>query len=124
MASDNIETTYSWLRAAGFMKGPKMTDLKEWTVDEMTAINQAFSAGNYGNAYESTDLGAFDELDAMSAHEHAAFVIGFYSSYSLDEIDDRELFDEAYFSAAGRYVVNVAGYADDRSDEYAAEEQS
>jgi hypothetical protein len=22
MASDNIETTYSWLRAAGFMKGP------------------------------------------------------------------------------------------------------
>ena len=27
MASDNINETYSWLRAAGFMKGPTMTDL-------------------------------------------------------------------------------------------------
>ena len=92
---------------------------KEWTLDERDAMSRAFAAGNYGNAYESTDIGAFDELDGMTEHEHAAFVLGFYGSYSLDEIDDRELFDEAYHSEAGRYVVNVAGYCDDRADEYA-----
>lgn len=124
MASDNINATYSWLRAAGFMKGPKMTDTKIWTIGEMTAISYAFDAGNYASTYETTDIGACDETDDMTDHELAAFVLGFYSSYALSEIDDRELFDEAYHSEAGRYVVNVAGYCDDRSDEYALEEQS
>lgn len=140
MASDNITETYSWLRATGFMKGTAMaqhTDQcieandnalreiclcpKEFTLDEMTAMSRAFDAGSYANAYETTDIDACDETDDMSAHEHAAFVLGFYSSCELHEIDDRELFDEAYFSDAGRYVVNVAGYCDDRADDYASE---
>jgi hypothetical protein len=49
-------------------------------------------------------------------------VLGFFSSYSLDEIgSDREIFDECYWSPAGRYVVNEAKYCDARDDEYEAE---
>ncbi len=92
-----------------------------YSTDERTAISRAFSRGNYANAHESTDLEAFD-LDEMSEHERAAFVLGFFGSYSLDEIgSDREAFDGAYWSPAGRYVVDVAKYTDDRTDEYTAE---
>lgn len=120
MASEAIEQTYSWLRAAGYMKGPIMAD-KEWSLDERDEMSRAFSSGNYANAYESTDLEDFD-LEDMSEHERAAFVLGFLGSYSLNEISDREIFDEAYHSDAGRYVVNVAGYCDSRDDEYADED--
>jgi hypothetical protein len=92
--------------------------MADFTLDERTEIGRAFSRGNYANAYESTDLESFD-LDEMSAHERSAFVLGFFGSYALDEIgSDREIFDECYFSDAGRYVVNVAKYTDDRADEY------
>lgn len=94
---------------------------REWTLDEKTEISNAFSEGNYSNAYNGTDIEAC-EIDEMSEHERAAFVLGFFSSYSLDEISDREIFDDAYGSAAGRYVVNVAGYCDSRADEYADED--
>lgn len=92
----------------------------DFTLDQLTEISQAFSAGNYANAYETTDIEECD-LDEMSEHERAAFVLGFFGSYTLDEIgSDRELFDEAYFSPAGQYVVTVAKYVDDRSEEYSA----
>ncbi len=93
-------------------------------LEQKEAISRAFDRGNYANAYESTDLEDFaEDLDEMSAHERAAFVLGFFGSYSLDEIgsDDRDMFDECYFSDAGQYVVHVAGYVDDRADEYAKE---
>lgn len=94
---------------------------KIWNLDEKTAISRAFDRGNFANAYESTDLDDFD-LDDISEHERAAFVLGFFGTYSLDEIgSDREIFDECYWSAAGRYVVNVARYTDCRADEYAAD---
>lgn len=93
--------------------------MKTLTLDERTEISQAFDAGNYANAYESTDLESFD-LDEMDAHERVAFVLGFFGSYSLDEIgSDREIFDECYFSEVGRYVVGIAKYTDDRTEEYA-----
>ncbi len=96
----------------------------EFTLDEQTAISRAFDAGNYANADETTDLESVD-LDAMPEHERAAFVLGFFGSYSLDEIgSDREIFDEMYFSPAGQYVVNVAKYSDDRAAEYATDEAS
>lgn len=123
MASESILETFRWLRAAGFMKGPAMTnEIKAWTIEDQSAMARAFDAGNYASAYETTDIDACDEADDMTAHEHAAFVLGFYASCALDEVGDRELFDEAYFSEAGRYVVSVAGYCEDRSDEYAIEE--
>lgn len=93
-----------------------------FTLDERTEMSRAFDRGNYANAYESTDIAGF-KVDEMSEHERAAFVLGFFGSYALDEIDSehRETFDECYWSRAGRYVVNVAKYTDDRADEYAAE---
>lgn len=96
--------------------------MADFTLDEQTAISRAFDAGNYAHAYESQDLTTFD-LDAMTAHERTAWILGFFSSCSLDEIgtDDREIFDECYASPAGRYVVSVAKYTDDRSEEYASE---
>lgn len=93
----------------------------EFTLEQRTAISAAFDAGNYANAYESQDLEDCDVAD-MTEHERAAFVLGFFGTYTLDEIGaDREAFDEAYWSVTGRYVVGVAGYTDDRAAEYAAE---
>lgn len=87
-----------------------------------TLVSRAFDRGNYASAYESGDLDSFD-LDEMSDYERAAFVLGFFSSHTLDEIgsEDREVFDECYHSLAGRYVVHVAKYCDPRDEEYRAE---
>lgn len=94
-----------------------------FTVDQCTEISQAFSAGNYANAYETQDIEACG-IEDMTPDYRAAFVLGFFDSYELDEIgSDRELFDECYWSPAGRYVVNVAKDTDDRSAEYAAESE-
>lgn len=94
--------------------------MRTFNLDEQTEIRRAFDAGNYANAYETNDL---DEcgIDEMSEHERAAFVLGFFATYSLDEIgSDREIYDECYGSDAGRAVI-AAGYCDDRADEYQAE---
>lgn len=93
-----------------------------FTLDERTAMSQAFSSGDTANAYGSTNLENFG-VDAMPEHVRCAFLLGFFSSYSLDEIpgDCRELFDECYWSRAGRYVVTVAKYTGDRAEQYAAE---
>lgn len=91
-----------------------------FTLDERTAISRAFDAGNYANAYES-DILAFHAVDEMPEHDRSAFILGFFSSYGLDEIgSDREAFDTAYFSDAGRAVL-AAGYCDDRTAEYLTE---
>ncbi len=98
---------------------PSVTETT-FTLDERTAMSRAFDAGNYANAYETRSIGACD-IDEMAEHERAAFVLGFFGSYTLDEIGaHRELFDACYWSPAGRYVVTVAKYTDDRADEYAA----
>lgn len=93
-----------------------------FTLDERTEMSRAFDRGNYANAYESGDLETF-KVDEMSEHERAAFVLGFFGTLTLDEIDSehREMFDECYWSRAGRYVVTVAKYTDDRADEYTEE---
>lgn len=93
--------------------------MKEFTVDEKTEIGNAFAAGNYASAYEGPELP--DDLDGMPEHERAAFILGFYSSCELHEIGDREEFDAAYHSDAGRYVVDVAGYCEDRDEDYRSE---
>ena len=94
--------------------------MKAFTLDEKTEMSRAFARGNFVNAYESTNLEDF-ALDAMLEHERSAFVLGFFGTYELNEICDREIFDEAYFSDAGKYVVRVARYTDDRTDEYREE---
>ena len=92
------------------------------TLEQKTEISRAFSAGNFADAYETNDLDN-THVEDLPEHERAAFVLGFFSSYSLDEIgSDREIFDECYFSEVGRYIVNEAKYCDDRADEYSEEE--
>lgn len=95
--------------------------MREFTLDEKDAISKAFDAGNYANAYETLDLEDC-AIEDMPENERASFVLGFFSSYALDEIFDRETFDMAYWSDAGQYVVNVAGYCDTRTDEYEQED--
>jgi len=107
-------------------RGAKLPDWSDelkarvFTLDEKTAMSRAFDAGNYANAYETNDLESLDvPVDQMPEHERVAFVLGFFGSYSLDEIgSDRELFDECYWSAAGHHVVKVAQYTDCRGEEY------
>lgn len=95
---------------------------RTFTRQERDEMSRAFSRGGHASAYESTDIADHD-TDGMAAHERAAFVLGFFASLTLDEIgSDREIFDECYHSDAGRYVVAVAHYCDDRADEYAGAE--
>lgn len=97
--------------------------MPDFTDEQKTEISHAFDDGNYDHAYVSESLRDEVDLDGMPEHERAAYVLGFFSSLTLEEIgSDRDLFDECYWSPAGRYVVEVARYCDDRSDEYAAEQ--
>ena len=93
--------------------------MRTFTLDEKTAMSHGFSRGNYANAYESMDLGRFD-LGAMTEHYRAAFVLGFFGTYTRDEMgSDVDVYDAAYWSDAGQYVVTVAKYTDERTEEYA-----
>lgn len=94
------------------------------TFEQKDEISRAFSAGSFADTYETNDLDN-THIEDLSPHERAAFVLGFFSSYTLDEIgSDREIFDECYFSEVGKYIVNEAGYCDDRTEEYKLEEEN
>lgn len=116
MASETIEQTYSWLRATGYMKGPivkaniTLTDVATRDLDEKTAFSHGFNRGNYGSAYESQDWESWsvDLNDAAdergdSAHLgsfHEGALLGFFSSYELDEIPDDMVDDVEALRAA------------------------
>lgn len=93
----------------------QMSDL---SLDVMTKISDAFSAGNFADAY-----GDDVSMDDLADHERSAYVLGYYSGYALRELsaDARDEYDQAYHSEIGRYVVEVARYCDSRADEYAEE---
>lgn len=92
-----------------------------FTLDRQTEMSRSFSSGDATYAYRTHDLEHLG-LDEMQPDERAAFVVGFFASLTLDEIgSDREAFDEAFFSPAGRWVVEVAKFTGNRADEYAAE---
>ena len=99
------------------------------STDDRIQLSRGFSAGDYANAYETTDLESAlahldEETDDYTEAYRTAFVIGFFASYALHEIpsDARDTFDERYWSQYGRAVV-AAGYCDDRSEEYQAESE-
>lgn len=104
-----------------------MTEI-EFSFEQRDAMSRAFSAGNYANAYDTRALGkAWRSYVRVHGVRHMectmpAFVLGFFGTYALTEMvgSDRATYDRAYRSAAGRYVVHVARYTDDRTDEYAA----
>lgn len=94
-----------------------------------TACSQGFDAGNYANAYDSTDLDLAIEsaeidpdVDPSRPGYRHAFILGFFASYALHEIpgEYRDEYDQAYHSAAGQHCA-AAGYLDSREDEYAGE---
>lgn len=99
-----------------------------FTLDERTSISLGFDAGNYGNAYHSEDWEAFAEFQRMDQRTKVwriAALLGFFASYSLNEIplDMRDDYDQAYWSPVGAYVVNVARYIDSRDEEYREESE-
>ena len=66
------------------------------------AFSRGFAHGNYGNAYESQDWESWSEdqedeavvfegEDGTPEDYRAGLMLGFFSSYELDEIGDEEL---------------------------------
>lgn len=104
-----------------------MSEETETRVRFQTNVARGFDAGNHANAYETQDYErALAKLSPNRPPEYvAAFTLGFFSSYSLDEIPagNREAFDAAYQSEGGKQCL-AAGYCDDRADEYKAEESA
>jgi hypothetical protein len=84
-------------------------------------MSRGFDAGNYANAYVSENyLTAFNADTGPKEHEAycAGFVLGFFSSYEVDEIpgDCRDMFEHNFFSKFGQAIVE-AGYCDPRPPE-------
>ena len=81
-------------------------------------IRRGFDAGNYANAYETTDYDA--AIAALSpnrsAEYQAAFTLGFFGSYERSEMgSDVEAFDEAYALVGKR--AGELGIAVERDDD-------
>ena len=80
-------------------------------------LSRGFDAGNYANAYTSTDLQDAWEAECDEAEEnddydrvkseafHGAFVIGFFGSYELHEIPEDARDD--YDAAIGRFAPRM-----------------
>lgn len=99
-----------------------MIDRDSIPFERRQAISHGFSAGNYANAYTSTDLAIAREADLdhypESDPEHsehkafwAAFVLGFFGSHEDDEIGEEidEVWDAR--SAIGAEILAL-GYVD------------
>lgn len=93
---------------------------------KLESISRGFSHGNYANAYETQDV---DVMLAKIRNRSQAFrdaaVLGFFSSYELDEIpgSDRDTFDAAYFSEHGQRCVALK-YTESRQADYAREHEA
>lgn len=124
MQTKNIQDTFAWLKANGFM----CTEHKAccMSVDVKTEISRAFDRGNYAGAYKSHPEISRWNSRAFQPHEWIAFVLGFLGTLELHEMcsNEREIYDECYWSPTGRYIVNDAGYCDSRDDDYKAEAEN
>jgi hypothetical protein len=60
------------------------------TTEEKTEFSRGFDAGNYANAYETQCFGTwYDQVsEGKTAHYIEGMILGFWSSYELDEIGD------------------------------------
>lgn len=79
-----------------------------------TDLSQGFDAGNYAAAYETSDYSeaiARLSLNRSPAY-HVAFTLGFFSSYTLEEIgEDLDAYMRALGSPAGKRCLEL-GYLD------------
>lgn len=65
------------------------------------SFSNGFNAGNYGNAYESQDWDSWYEEHGPDAEEsddpqsyRRGMMLGFFSSYEINEISDLEIAEE------------------------------
>lgn len=66
--------------------------MKTGTLKQRESFSRGYDAGNYGNAYESTDWHRWSakRLDDTTVEYRQGAILGFFSSYELHEIDDEE----------------------------------
>lgn len=71
-------------------------------------LSRAFDDGDYAAAYETEDYAAArQEREGFDADYHAAFILGFFSSYEPHEMGEHEDdWRQALESEVGRYVSN------------------
>lgn len=65
--------------------------MKTGTVDERTEFSRGFDRGNYASAYESEDWPSWydaNDIGNTSAPYCEGVILGFFSSFELDEISD------------------------------------
>ncbi len=83
-------------------------------------LHEAFCAGDYANAYKSEDFdieaadneNGADDTHLTDSQYMSAFTLGFFASYTLEEMGDHaETYLEAYYSEAGQRVLAL-GYCD------------
>jgi hypothetical protein len=86
-------------------------------IDFAVQVSHAFDAGNYAAAYESQDMEeAWEKHDSkIPAKFKPAFIMGFYSSYELDEMEDPDEYFQAEHSKVGQAVLE-AGYTEAREE--------
>lgn len=80
-------------------------------------LSRGFSAGNYANAYETTNYSTALARLSMNRSEAylAAFTLGFFSSYELHEMGQHsEAYEQALASRHGKRCIAL-GYVDDPS---------
>jgi hypothetical protein len=80
-----------------------------------TQLSRGFDAGNYANAYETTNL--TQAITSLSPNRDeaylSAFTLGFFATYELDEIPGthQDTYLNAYHSPAGQRCLEL-GYID------------
>lgn len=77
-------------------------------------LSEGFDAGNYANAYDTTDLEqAISSLSPNRSEAYIdAFILGFFSSYAPHEMAGYEnTYLDAYYSVSGTRCVEL-GYVD------------
>lgn len=91
--------------------------MKSNQIDD-TQISRGFDAGNYANAYETTNLTqALSRLSPNGSEAYqTAFILGFFATYELDEMGmHTETFLSAYHSDIGWRCIQL-GYIDPIKD--------
>ena len=95
-----------------------MTDTISGT-EFWTQLSKGFDAGNYSSKYETEDLdeGMAHRKEVRSAPFRVAFILGFFSSFTYEEVPDRfkQVYAEAYHSPQGHAVLEQ-GWIDPRED--------
>lgn len=68
------------------------------TIEQKTEFSHGFDRGNYGNAYESQDWESWSERQGEQSEVYRqGMLLGFFSSYEIDEISDELIAGEVAY---------------------------